>query len=499
MKITLKKVLAGALALTLVFAVAGCRKNTAGLDADGNYEVVWYTSEQPMPDAQLVIDELNKYTTEKIGVKVKYTQIASAEYAEKMQLLFASGEKIDLCFASTGTKFEQNARQLAYTDIGKLLDTIGKPIKELIPEYALRTFRVGGIQYGVPVLKDWGVRYSINVTRGKLDEIGMVEKAANATSVYDWGEIQAAWKKAHPDHYGILQRSNFNLWNAAMPVDAVTGSVIGGFMYDDYSKVINVFDTDEAKKYFEEMHKWYNAGYIRADAATVTSDDDIYKVGNYLASMGEWLPYTNENQSVPFEDPEYNIWHMGHSEPRLKTMGITACGTAIPASCVNPEKTMEFLTLLYTDPYVKNTAALGIEGKHWAADGDSHYKLPDGYAKKMDTGFESTVYFQAGNRYLVKVDPGYPADTWEKWQEFTDSCTPSEALGFNFDPAPVAGEIAAVQNVYNEYIPALQVGELDPKVKQPEAIAKMNSVGAERIIEEAQRQYEQWKKDNKIK
>ncbi len=498
MKTALKKVLAGALALTLVFAVVGCGKNKTGLDADGNYEVVWYTSEQPTPDADLVFEELNKYTAEKIGVKVKYTQIAPAEYAEKMQLLFASGEKIDLCFASTGTKFEQNARQLAYTDIGKLLDTVGKPIKELIPEYALRTFRVGGVQYGIPVLKDWGVRYSINVTRGKLDEIGMYDKAINATSIYDWAEIQAAWKKAHPDHYGILQRSNFNLWNAAMPIDAVTGSVIGGFMYDDYSKVVNVFDTDEAKKYFEEMHKWYNAGYIRADAATVTDDNDIYKVGNYLASMGEWLPYLN-SQTVPETDPSFSVWCMGHSEPRLKTMGITACGTAIPASSLNPEKAMEFLTLLFTDEYVKNTSLLGIEGKHWVKKGDNNYDLPEGYTKKADTGYESIAAYAAGSRYISKVDPTFPADTWEKWQEFTDSAIPSEALGFNFDPAPVAGEIAAVQNVYNEYIPALQVGELDPAVKQPEAIAKMNSVGAERILEEAQKQYEQWKKDNNIK
>ena len=62
MKNTLKKAFAVLLALALVISVAGCGKQETGLDADGNYEVVWYNSEEPQPDADLVFEELSKYT-----------------------------------------------------------------------------------------------------------------------------------------------------------------------------------------------------------------------------------------------------------------------------------------------------------------------------------------------------------------------------------------------------------------------------------------------------
>ena len=73
MKGNVKKVFAAVLALGLVISAAGCGGKDTGLDAEGNYEVVWYNSEAPQPDHQEVYDEISKYTKEKIGVTVKYT------------------------------------------------------------------------------------------------------------------------------------------------------------------------------------------------------------------------------------------------------------------------------------------------------------------------------------------------------------------------------------------------------------------------------------------
>ena len=84
MKKTLKKAFAAVLALTLVISVAGCGKQEKGLDADGNYEVVWYNGQTPQQDSALVYEELSKYTKEKIGVTINYNEFARAEYAEKM-------------------------------------------------------------------------------------------------------------------------------------------------------------------------------------------------------------------------------------------------------------------------------------------------------------------------------------------------------------------------------------------------------------------------------
>ncbi len=491
MKGNVKKIFAAVLALALVLSVAGCGGNKTGLDADGNYEVVWYNSEPPRPDHNLVYEEISKYTKEKIGVTVKYTPFAGAEYAEKMNLLFASGEKIDMCYASTNNKFQQNARQSAYMDMGPLLDGVGKQTKDLFPQYALDCYKVGGVQYGIPVLKDWAFQPVVGIQNKKLDELGIREEYLAAKTLADFTPIIEKAKAAHPDWYGFVMRGNYNLMKF-LPQETIDGSVVAGFTFDNYDKVINIYETDAFKELATLMRSWYNAGYIPSNADTSTSSSDIYKLGNYLAGHAEYLPYIND--SKPDGDPDKDVYNFNLCTPRMGTTQVTMCGLAMPATCLNPERTMEFINLVYNDVYVRNTIAYGIEGKHWVADGDNKWKLPEGFENKVDTGYSSSIS-DTGNRYILRTDPGIPEDIWEKYQEFDANAIKSGAIGFSFDPQPVQGQIAAVNNVWNEFFKAIVVGAVDPEVKLPEFIAAMNKVGAQEIIAEAQRQYDEWKKN----
>lgn len=484
MKGNVKKIFAAILALTLVVSVAGCGKKTTGYNEDGIYELVWYQMDDTHPDTNAVYEKLSEYTREKIGVNVNFTPFGGAEYQEKMQLLFASGERIDLCFASTGTKFEANARQSAYLDMGKLLDTVGKPTKELLPEYALDCYKVGGIQYGIPVLKDWAFQPTFNGNTKYLEEIGMVEEFENATEISQIGDIIAELNKVHPGYYGILIRGNHNLFKF-LDLETVTGSVIAGFTFDDYENVVNVMETDEAAELFKEMRKWYTNGWIKNDAATSTSDKELWALNNFLGGNSEWLPYhdvTTHAQS----------WANNLRKPRLSTTQVTMCGMAIPRTSGDPEKAMEFINLLYTDEYVRNTVAYGIEGKHWVTNEEGKMALPEGVENKAKTGFDSIVAY-AGNRFILKVNEKHPADIWEKYQEFNEIAEKSPALGFTFDSQPVAGQIAAVQNAYNEFFPSLVVGAVDPETELPKFIDKLNNVGAKEIVDEVQAQYDAWK------
>ncbi len=490
MKGNVKKIFAAVLALALVVSVAGCGENKTGLDADGNYEVVWYNSESPQPDHQLVYEKLSEYTKEKIGVTIKYTPFAGAEYGEKMNLLFAAGEKIDMCFASTGTKFQQNARNAAYMDIGKLLDTVGEPTKNLFPEYALDCFKVGGVQYGIPTLKDWGIHPSINALKYKLEDLDIKEEFLAVDSLEGLTPLMEKAKAANPDWYGILVRGNHNLFKF-LPLETVDGSIIAGFTHDNYDKVVNLMETDTAKDFFKLVRSWYKAGYIRNDAATVTSDSDVQKIGNFMFPHGEWLPYYGI--TVDESDPNKPYYALNLCDSRMPTSQLTSSGLAMPRTCVNPERTMEFINLLYNDAYVRNTIAYGIENKHWVADGETHVALPEGYAAQKDTGYASSIW-TCGNRFLLRISPGNPADIWEKYQEFNEECIKAPSIGFTFDPAPVAGQIAAVQNVYSEFFPSLVTGSIDVDTKLPEFIDKMNKVGAKDIVAEVQRQYDEWKK-----
>lgn len=95
---------------------------------------------------------------------------------------------------------------------------------------------------------------------------------------------------------------------------------------------------------FEEMRIWYNNGWIKNDAATSTSDKDIWAVGNYLSGHGEYLPYSELNAQGVYTGE--TIYALNVCQPRMSTTQITMCGTADPSTYGDPEKAMEFINRL---------------------------------------------------------------------------------------------------------------------------------------------------------
>lgn len=61
-----------------------------------------------------------------------------------------------------------------------------------------------------------------------------------------------------------------------------------------------------------------------------------------------------------------------------------------------------------------------------------------------------------------------------------------------FDATPVTSEVSAVKNTIDEYGTALGSGLMDPAEKYDEFLEKLDSAGINAIIEEAQRQLDEW-------
>lgn len=54
-------------------------------------------------------------------------------------------------------------------------------------------------------------------------------------------------------------------------------------------------------------------------------------------------------------------------------------------------------------------------------------------------------------------------------------------------------EIAALRNVKEEFYPPIMTGTVDPTKAVPQAIEKFNANGLAKVMEEMQRQYDEWK------
>lgn len=105
----MKKRLVGMMmaAAMTVSLLAGCSsggRDTDQGDSDDIVTLKWYMSINPVyPDTEKVIEALNEYTKEKIGVEIDYTVIANPDYKEKMPTMINSGDYFDICFTADWT------------------------------------------------------------------------------------------------------------------------------------------------------------------------------------------------------------------------------------------------------------------------------------------------------------------------------------------------------------------------------------------------------------
>lgn len=482
-KKTIKRCAALALASIMAIGAAGCQKKEEG----GIVELTYYAANTPQQDDAKVLAKVNEYLEEKIGVHVNWVNIPIGEYKKKTSMMFATGEEFDVCFTASYTDFAENVRNGAFMPLDELLKNEGKDIYEQTPDYFFDAATINGEIYALPMNKDVGEQWVLACKTAMLKKYNI--NIDNVTSLEDMTPILQTIKDNEPTYTPILMRGN-NTFFPFLPFETITGCEVGAFKTDDFDTVINQFDTDEARAFFKLMREWYQKGFMRPDAATATSDSDIRGANTWFAGHGTYLPYGELQAGV--EEDKHVTHIMTLDTPHIRTGNVLGAGFAISANSKHPEKAMEFINIINTDKELRNLIGLGIEGEHWVAVGEDQYKLPEGVADKADTGY-APVEYTLGNRFLMRIKEGIPADMWEKFKEFNDTAVVYPTLGFMFDTSNVSTEVAAISDVYQKYAPSLMVGAVDPDEYLPQFLDALKTAGSEKVIAEMQRQYDEWK------
>lgn len=478
-----------ALVMTACVVLTGCSLGKSEQASSDTYEIVWYTEGDNTKDKDLVNKEINEYLKEKIGATVKIIHFSAADYAEKMKLLLASGEVFDMCAVPSNT-YGQNAENGAFLPIDKLLETNGKDILKLMPEEMWDAVKYRGEIYAVPTIKDWATQYVIGCNKQITDKYNI--DLSNVKSLADMEDILADIKEKEPKMYPTDLRGNDYI-KRLLPFEYISDSVLGAFEKDgDYTKVVNWIETDTAKEFFDMMHRWYKKGYLRPDADTATTSSDI----TFFMNCTEMIPY-QEQQYNAARTPDKQRYFVNVGDSIVTTNYVQAALQAISRTSKNPEKTMEFLNMFYTDKHLLNLYVYGIEGKHYTLEDDGMtVKYPDGVMNFTENDYYATAAGQ-GNRFLLNIPPNTPTDIWDAYQKFNKESFISPALGFVFDISELSAEIAAMNNVYKEYMPALTTGVSNPETELPKAIKKFKAAGSDKVFKELQRQYDEWRKTNK--
>lgn len=473
------RIAAAASAVALI--VAGCSSDEpANNDAGDVTELTWYMIGTPQPDLDDVMAELNAYTEEQIGVRVNMTQVDWGDYDERMNIITSSGENFDIAFASGGT-YTLNAQRGAYLGLNDLLDSHGQEMKEAIDDALLEGASIEGELYGIPANKEIG-QQRVFVFNGNL-----VEKygfdTSQVSSYEDLEPMLAEIKENEPQITPFPASSTFQ---PIMPFDYVLGAdmPVAFPLTGETEQAINFLETEEAMAVFNTIRDFYEKGYIPADAAS-SNDPWPYNVENWFVRVEEYNPYA---ELLWERDAGYPIVTQPINDPVIKNESVTGSLQVVSATSRHPEKAVEFLNLLNTDPYVRNLVNYGIEGTHYE-------QVEEGIIRDLPARVENynMPTYALGNHFILQLFENEPEDKWEAFETFNESAVPSPILGFHFDPSNVRTEIANLSNVASEYLAPIYTGSVDPEEYVPMAVERMEDAGLEKVIDEVQAQYEEWK------
>ena len=278
--------------------------------------------------------------------------------------------------------------------------------------------------------------------------------------------------------------------NWEKPVDPLVPVVMYNEPDKVDTKVYMSLETPEEQAHYDTMHKFFEEGFIRKDAATL---------GDYTQDMTAGKIFVKASGYKPgLENETTNAYAMPYTVVKLIPYAVMSTGDAMGAmqaisrTSKDPERAMMFLELINTDKYLNNLINYGIEGKHYVKVSENVIDyLPDSDNGK-NSGYNPQMQWGFANQFLNYLFPNEDPNKWQQYEEFNKTAIPAIDMGFVFDQSKVENEIAACKNVWAEYMPGLVTGTSDPKEVVPKAIEKFKEAGVQKIIDECQAQFDAW-------
>ncbi|MCI2048559.1 MAG: ABC transporter substrate-binding protein [Lachnospiraceae bacterium] len=465
--------------------------------------VTWGQNPDELADVESAI---NAIVQPEIGVTVTLEPIAAWDLINESNMELTAGDKIDLlCIFSYGQAMDSIANYTSKNMLRSLNDLYAQYGTDIGPVLGeeINDGYVGDTLYAIPAKATLGAGYGFSARKDYLDEMGITPDPDKIYTMDELTDIFQKYKDKYGDgHYALsLYGAGTDVYSTFNPLETLGGTGNNGVLLDSgldgNTKVVDLFETDEYMNYCKQIHSWFGAGFINPDVNTISDDvTSQMKSGNYLGMVGTVYPGSlvgiENNVGVEFET--FNT-----VAPYASTTASSMALWAIPTTCENPEKTMQFLNILYQDrdlsKDVDSLLASGLEGKSY----DVTQAVSGSKAiVKAGTGTWSkwvpdTLY---GNYYTTpKYEPN-TADIYDQLAAFdkgiTDANRIPKTFGYVFDPAAVSTQAAAVTSVTSQYRGLVGYGAADPEEVLPEFISALKDAGIDDIIAENQKQLDAW-------
>lgn len=464
------------IASVIAAALSGCRKASDDRDIIRLRWVTYDNGSVPL-DAKKIIAAANAVSADRIGVVVDL----EFQPSDKINLMMASGEYYDMVFTSSWINpFDRNASAGLYKDITDAVASETPELYRSIGKY-WDCATINGRIYGIPILKDMGAEDMFRLNSDYFEGRKGMKIPENMVFA-DLEPYLAAYKADYPDKYPLAMDKAGPAGYLNFLERVVDPVIVIPYDRDGDVRAIPFWESDELMNRFRLLHKWYAAGYIHPDAATIdsTAADKSYPVRFGVAWRG-YQGYSNP------EDWGFNVKTSIYDGPYLSRTSEQGAMIAICSAC-DPEHVnaaLRYLELLGTDRRFRDILGYGIEGEHFEY-------LENGTAYRLQAGMDryQTKLYQTGsvvNASVESVSRTVPADP-DQWDEvykgYEKDGIYSRANGFAYDPTAKEDIITALLAIYNDYAAELRTGTSDPDVVIPQMKKRMESAGLQEVLDD---------------
>ena len=321
-------------------------------------------------------------------------------------------------------------------------------------------------------------------------EKGIDFKSIELNGVLDLEKV-APYVKAAKEVCGVtVGFGELGLWNAQCIKPGQWEMISGSYYVDNKTDKVNDYRlTDEYEQFLNIVYQLNKDGLIPEEAATkdyvANILTDYLKKGDYATEHWTTVPDNENNASMRYNTEVYAIPLTGN----YQNSGIaTGSDYAIAAKSKKADACLRYLELLNTDTKLADMYVYGQEGVDFKYNADGLVEVSE------NKGWDNAVW-KACSYLTPTLAVTEAKDKKEQYTEANKSATAYRSLGFRADTTAVKAEMAAVDNVAEQYSAYLNYGFYKAEDKLEEYRTELKKAGIEKVIAEMQSQYDAWLKE----
>jgi len=448
-------------------------------------ELKMYLIGEPARDYDMMLEVLNDKMREDINATLKVEWCGWGEFGTKYPLMLASGEPIDITYASTWTRFYDEAAKGAFLDLTDLMPLYApKTLAEITPDFKDQVTIDGKMlavpaafyQYGMMgyiVRGDYMEKFGMTAING-VDDYGLYLK-----NVREDPDINILGGEFIATSDGLDSYWGYTKGHVSIKAEPF-------FVMSDDGKnaqVVPYYDYPDLIDHYKKMREWSEAGYWPKDVLA-TTEQDMWRNGKVASRLHNFDSWRNTNLHNPEWEAEFYF-----GRPRAEKTVAMQDGMALPIASPNPERALMLLELLRQDRSYYDLMTYGIEGIHFeiTAAGELQPLDSDGFAPE---GYCSWGFKEP--KFLYK-QLGMPPNIDDVRAELERISYVSPYALFNPDWEPIKNERAAMLNVEQEYRQPLAYGYVADVEAGFATLMEQLEISGMRIIQaELQRQLDEF-------